>query len=82
VYRRDESLTAPRAFMERRTSDGIRHLGPHGSLFFKAKYVRPKDQADFDVAAPTLLADERAWLVAALERFHPGHEWIDALRQS
>jgi len=79
VYRRDESLTAPRPFMERRTPDGIPYLGPHGSLFFKAKYDRQKDQADFDNAAPTLTTDERAWLVDALDRFHPGHPWLAAL---
>jgi hypothetical protein len=80
VYRRDESLSAPRSFMERRTPDGIPYLGPHGALFFKAKYGRPKDQADFDVTAPTLVPDEHAWLVEALVRFHPNHHWLDALR--
>jgi hypothetical protein len=81
VYRRDESFTAPRAFMERRTADAIPYLGPHGSLFFKAKHGRPKDQADFDLAAPTLTHDERAWLIDAIDRFHPGHPWIDELRK-
>jgi hypothetical protein len=82
VYRRDESLTAPRSFMQRLTAEGTPHLGPHGALLFKAKYVRPKDQADFDVAAPTLADDERAWLLDAISRFHPGHVWLDALRQA
>jgi hypothetical protein len=82
VYRRDESITAPRAFMERRTADGITYLGPHGALFYKAKAPRPKDEADFDVCAPTLTADERQWLVETIERAHPGHAWLDRLREA
>jgi hypothetical protein len=65
--------------MEGRTPEGIPYLRPHGSLFFKAKYVRDKDQHDFDQVASTLSDDERAWLIAALDRYHPGHVWLASL---
>lgn len=79
VYRRDESLSAPRSFMVGHSSDGIPYLLPHGGLLFKAKYGRAKDEADFAVAAPLLTEEQLAWLVAALERFHPDHSWLAAL---
>ena len=79
VYRRDPSLTRPRAEMEGRTTGGIRFLRPEGVLFYKAKATRPKDEADFTVAAPRMDGGARAWLRAALERFHPGHAWIARL---
>ena len=79
AYRRDASFTGPRSFMVDTTADGIPHLRLHGTLFYKAKGLRPKDQADFDVAAPTLNDDARRWLVDALTRFHPDHPWIHQL---
>lgn len=86
IYRRDESISAPRSFMVGVTDDGIPHLRPHGALLYKALpssgEIRPKDQADFDVAAPRLADDERAWLVEVLTRLRPEHEWLGALRGS
>lgn len=82
VYRRDPTLTASRSFMVGRTPYGIDYLRPHGSLLFKAKHLRPKDQADFDNCLLVMSRDERSWLTAALDRFHPGHVWSDALRKS
>lgn len=79
VYRRDPSLTAPRSFMVGRTDDGIPHLLPHGALLFKAKAVRSKDDADLASVLPELGTEERAWLRAALRRFHPAHVWLDRL---
>jgi len=35
VYRRDESLTAPRRWMVSETADGIPYLRPHGALLYK-----------------------------------------------
>lgn len=79
-YRRDPDLHAPSASMVARSDDGIPHLRPHGVLLFKAKSLRPKDRRDFEIAAGCLDAAERRWLADALERFHPGHPWIDRLR--
>lgn len=35
--------------------------------------------ADFEAALPHLDAAERAGLIAALERCHPGHRWLTRL---
>jgi hypothetical protein len=58
----------------------IPHLKPHGVLLYKAKWMRPKDEADLANALPMLSADERAWLIEALQLAHPGHAWIQRLR--
>lgn len=79
AYRREPSLTRPRAEMIARSREGIAHLRPEGALLFKAKAARPKDQADFDICLPRLDPAARAWLAAALRRFHPGHPWIARL---
>lgn len=78
VCRRDESIQAPRAGMVG-VRDGVPYLKPQAALLFKAKYARPKDEADFSVSAPTLDAPARIWLRAALQRAHPQHPWIDQL---
>lgn len=80
VFRRDQSIQAPRAFMVDRTRDGIPFLAPHGTLLYKAKASRPKDEADFSVCAPRLTPRPRTWLVDALQVAHPGHPWIERLR--
>lgn len=79
IYKRDPSLSRPRADMVAVTPDGIPYLQAAGVLLFKAKYCRPKDEADFQLALPRLPQQERDWLKAALMRFHPGHVWIEPL---
>jgi hypothetical protein len=79
VCRRDESIRVGRAEMTRTTGEGIPYLAPAGALLYKAKGLRPKDQADFDVCVPLLTDAERGWLVDALGVAHPGHVWIDQL---
>ena len=61
------------------THDGITYLRPEVQLLHKARVVRPKDQVDFDVCAPLLDDDARAWLRSALEVAHPGHRWLEEL---
>lgn len=78
VFRRDEAITAPRAQMIG-SRDAVPYLQPEGALLYKAKAVRPKDEADFALAAPAMDADARAWLREALERAHPDHPWIAKL---
>ena len=81
VYRRDESIRAPRAAMVRSTPDGVPYLVPQAALLFKAKAAtRTKDEADFAAALPRLDPAARAWLRAALERVHPEHSWLARLR--
>jgi hypothetical protein len=78
VYRRDPSIRAPRNRMIG-TRDGVRFLKPEGALLYKAKAIRPKDEADFAVCLPHLDSAARAWLGDALARAHPQHAWIAAL---
>ena len=80
VFRRDESITAPRVEMIGATPDGIPFELPHGVLLYKAKAARPKDEADFAACLPRLEDPSREWLADALAQAHPGHPWIDRLR--
>ncbi|HLK24167.1 MAG TPA: hypothetical protein VKT30_05880 [Caulobacteraceae bacterium] len=77
IFRRDERIRAPIAFMI--AGGAMPHLKAHGALLYKAKALRPKDQADFANALPVLARDERRWLIEALRIAHPGHTWISAL---
>ncbi|MDX1450242.1 MAG: hypothetical protein R3246_14410, partial [Acidimicrobiia bacterium] len=79
VYRRNASLRAPRTSMVGVSADGVPYLRLHGTLLFKAKATRPKDRRDFDASVTSLDGSDRRWLMAALERFHPGHPWIHRL---
>jgi hypothetical protein len=79
VCRRDETIRRPRAEMTGVSASGVPYLRPEGVLLYKAKAVRPKDEADFAVCAPLMDAAARRWLQAALQRVHPGHPWIGAL---
>jgi hypothetical protein len=58
---------------------GVRYLQPEIVLLFKAKHLRAKDRADFEAALPLLDGGRREWLRRALERVHPGHEWLARL---
>lgn len=79
VCRRDETIRRPRAEMMGVTTAGVPYLRPEGVLLYKAKAVRPKDEADFAASAPHMDKAARRWLKAALQRVHPGHRWIGAL---
>jgi len=54
-------------------------LVPEIQLLFKAKYNRPKDRADFELALPRFDMMQRAWLANALAEYHPGHAWIELI---
>ena len=77
VFRRDPRITAPREQMI--AQSGVPYLRPEGALLYKAKARRPKDEADFALCAPRLTAAGRAWLAEAIERLHPGHQWVGRL---
>jgi hypothetical protein len=81
ISRRDPSLTLPmsEAVIERQ---GFRVLAPQVQLHFKAKQMRPRDEADFANVLPRLDSAARAWLHTALQRTHPGHAWIPALSRT
>jgi hypothetical protein len=80
ICRRDKTIRLPYRDIILRTATGIPFLAPELVLLFKAKYVRAKDQADFDATLPHLSAHQRETLAALLDRVHPGHMWLDALR--
>lgn len=48
-------------------------------LLFKAKAVRPKDQADFESVLPLLSRERREALSGWLHRIHPVHPWLAEL---
>lgn len=79
VCRRDERLRLPYDAIIERTADGVPYLIPELVLLFKAKAVRPKDQADFDGALPLLSRARRDVLGGWLELVHPGHPWLAKL---
>lgn len=78
VSQRDPTLHLPmhEAVVER---SGFRVLAPQVQLHFKAKQVRPRDEADFANVLPRLDEAARRWLRDALIRTHPGHVWIARL---
>jgi hypothetical protein len=79
VFRRDHAITAPRSSMVERDARGVPSLAPHGTLLYKAKAAREKDEADLTTCLPHLGAGSRSWLRHALEQAHPGHPWIGRL---
>ena len=79
VFRRDQTIRAPRARMVGSTRDGVPFLQPEGVLLYKAKAKRGKDEADFVAVLPRLGSTARAWLAAALAQVHPAHPWLAAL---
>jgi hypothetical protein len=82
ICRRDESIRRPYAEIVRVTDEGIPYLTPEVVLLFKAKHQREKDEADWARVRPLLDPQQRAWLVDALTRVHPGHSWIEELRDA
>jgi hypothetical protein len=79
VFRRNAAIRRSRSRMIAVTADGVPYLRPEGVLLYKAKATRAKDAADFEVCAPLLEPEARAWLCEALARAHPGHPWIGRL---
>ena len=79
VCRRDPRLRLPYEDVIAWTDDGIPYGRPEIALLFKAKRVRPKDDADFAAVVPLLELPRRRWLAQALELIHPGHRWLPEL---
>ncbi len=76
ICRRDETIRLPYADIIRHTSNRIPYLTPELVLLFKAKHVRPKDQADFDGVLPLLTPAQRETLSRLLKQVHSGHAWL------
>lgn len=80
LSRRDPSFSAPldEVTWER---DGVRYLNPEIVLAFKARFMRPKDEHDFDAIVPRLAPAARAWLADYVERCEEaGHPWLPRLQ--
>ncbi|PZG05054.1 nucleotidyltransferase domain-containing protein [Nonomuraea aridisoli] len=78
VYRRDHRIRRPLAGLTV-ADDGFRRLAPEVQLLYKAKGVRPKDEADFAAVLPVLTDDQRRWLAEALEIEHGTHPWLSRM---
>jgi hypothetical protein len=76
LFRRDHAVSLPLGALGGRTADDIPYLSPEVILLYKAKNVGEHDQQDFQIAHPRLDPTARSWLRSAIERVHPGHEWL------
>jgi hypothetical protein len=79
IFRRNPEIRMPLARMGFHPLWGLPYLAPEIVLLFKAKHLEPRDRIDFDSALPALSMDARRWLRDAIEKTHPGHEWLNAL---
>jgi hypothetical protein len=77
LFRRLPTISRPLATIGDRTPEGIPYLAPEIQLLYKARGLRPKDEADFLHALPELAQEQRAWLKDALTQVHPGHPWLE-----
>jgi hypothetical protein len=75
VSRRGAHIRRPIPDLGRTTPDGIPYVAPEVQLLYKAKQVRPKDEADFTAILPLLTDRERGWLHAALTTTYGPHPW-------
>jgi Aminoglycoside-2''-adenylyltransferase len=80
VCRRDPALRMPYGRLIEWTPAGIPYGRPEVILLFKAKHAeQEKNRSDFADTLPLLDEARRFWLREALERVHPGHEWLAEL---
>ena len=79
VFRRNPEVRQQIARMGFHPLWGLPYLAPEIVLLFKAKHLEARDRIDFDNALPMLNADARRWLRDAIEKTHPGHEWLNSL---
>jgi hypothetical protein len=79
IFRRNPNVRMPISKMGFHPLWGLPYLSPEIVLLFKAKHLEARDQVDFDHAIPALSADARRWLRDAIEKTHPGHEWLKVL---
>jgi Aminoglycoside-2''-adenylyltransferase len=74
-------LTMPRSSVVRRSAWGLPTLSPEAVLFYKALGdLRAHDQSDFEALVPNLSGAQRKWLIGALKKLGPHHQWLAALR--
>ena len=77
-FRRDQSVTLPRARMSFVSDCGLPVLAPEVVLLYKSN--SPDEYAaDFRAAAASLSEESRAWLKGALAKNSARHPWADEL---
>jgi hypothetical protein len=79
IFRRDHAVTRPMSRVVMRGAAGIPFLAPEIVLLYKAGQRREHDAVDLAAAGGELDAEARRWLVDALVRAEPGHQWIRQL---
>jgi hypothetical protein len=79
IFRRNPEIRMPLARMGFYPLWGVPYLAPEIVLLFKAKHLEPRDRIDFKNALPHLSPHARRWLREAIEKTHPGHEWLNSL---
>lgn len=82
LFRRMPTIVHPIPMIGCSTPEGISYLAPEIQLLYKAKGLRPKDEADFAHTLPALSTERRQWLSAALLTTHPQHPWLKRLAGS
>jgi hypothetical protein len=76
LSRRHADLGRPREEVSLISAVGIPILAPEIQLLFKAKNTRTKDKSDFEETIVKMNRPQRAWLLDALRRYYPEHEWV------
>lgn len=79
IFRRTAQISGSLSTLGRITRDGIPYLAPEIQLLYKAKSLRPKDEADFARTLSALDEKSRQWLAQSLALVHPGHVWLTKL---
>jgi len=76
VFRRDRTIQRPLSLSVRRDPSRIPFLAPEIQVLYKARSVRAKHQADFDLVAPRMNRAARAWLRTAVTQLDARHPWL------
>lgn len=79
LFRRLPTITRSLETLGGTSPQGIPFLAPEIQLLYKAKGLRPKDEADFAQTLPALDRERRLWLRDSLIQVHPHHPWLDQL---
>jgi hypothetical protein len=79
ICRRDDRIRMPIHEAIVTAPGDIPVIAPAMHLLYKAKYLREKDQHDFDLIVPLLAEAQRRWLRASIELLHPNRAWLERL---
>jgi hypothetical protein len=81
TYRRDAHIHRPANYVVMIASDGTPVVRPEVQLLYMSTSGTAKNQHDFELTHARLAHADAAWLAQSLATAHPGHPWIDALRE-